>query len=46
VPILALVMILIRNILLGEIYGDPVSEVRPAGTVPPDVERTVQPSHV
>jgi predicted PurR-regulated permease PerM len=44
VPILALVMILIRHILLGEIYQDPVSEVRPTGTVPPDAERTVQPS--
>jgi len=45
VPILALVMILIRHILLGELYGDPVSEARPTGIVPPDVERTVEPSH-
>jgi predicted PurR-regulated permease PerM len=44
VPILALVMILVRHILLGEIYGDPVSAVRPTGTVPPDVEPTIQPS--
>ena len=44
VPILALVMILVRHILLGEIYGDPVSAARPTGTVPPGVEPTIQPS--
>ncbi len=45
VPILALVMILVRHILLGEVYGDTVSAVKPTGTVPPGVERTVQPTH-
>lgn len=45
VPILALVMILVRHILLGEVYGDTVSAVKPAGTVPPGVERTIQPTH-
>jgi predicted PurR-regulated permease PerM len=45
VPILALVMILVRHILLGEVYGDPVSAAKPAGTVPSDVEPTVQPVH-
>lgn len=44
VPILALVMILVRHILLGETYGDPVSAAKPAGTVPPHVEPTIQPS--
>jgi predicted PurR-regulated permease PerM len=45
VPILALVMILIRHLLLGEIYGDPVSAVQPTGTVPAQAEPTIQPSH-
>jgi predicted PurR-regulated permease PerM len=45
VPILALVMILIRHVLLGEIYGDPVSAVRPTGTVSAHAEPTIQPSH-
>ena len=45
VPILALVMILVRHILLGEVYGDPVSEAQPTGTVPADAEPTIQPSH-
>jgi predicted PurR-regulated permease PerM len=44
VPILALVMILIRHILLGEVYGDAVSAVRPSGTVPAIAEPTIQPS--
>jgi predicted PurR-regulated permease PerM len=34
VPILAFVMVLIRHILIGEVYGDPISEVEPSGTVP------------
>lgn len=42
VPILALVMILVRHILLGEIYGDPVDAVLPSGTVPPRVEPSIQ----
>jgi predicted PurR-regulated permease PerM len=45
VPILALVMILIRHILLGAVYGDPVTVVRPAGIVPSDVEPAIQPLH-
>ncbi len=44
VPILALVMILARHILLGEIYGDPISETKPSGIVPSDVEPTILPS--
>jgi len=44
VPILALVMILVRHILLGEIYGDPVDAALPSGTVPPGVEPSIQPS--
>jgi predicted PurR-regulated permease PerM len=45
VPILALVMILVRHILLGEVYGDPVSAIRPTGTVPAEAEPTIQPAH-
>ena len=47
VPILAVIMVLIRHILLGEVYGDPVSALAPSGTVPPDAPRTVasSPSH-
>ena len=41
VPILAFVMVLIRHILMGEVYGDPVSEVKPSGTVPVDVEPSI-----
>lgn len=41
VPILAFVMVLIRHILLGEVYGDPISEVKPAGTVPLEAEPTI-----
>jgi predicted PurR-regulated permease PerM len=41
VPILAFVMVLIRHILLGEVYGDPVSEVKPSGTVPADAPTTI-----
>lgn len=41
VPILAFVMVLIRHILLGEVYGDPISETKPSGTVPIEAERTV-----
>ena len=39
VPIIAVIMVLVRHILLGEVYGDPSSESRPSGTVPPDAER-------
>ncbi len=41
VPILAFVMVLIRHILLGEVYGDPISEVKPSGTVPTDAPTTI-----
>lgn len=41
VPILAFVMVLIRHILLGEVYGDAISEVKPAGTVPLEAEPTI-----
>jgi predicted PurR-regulated permease PerM len=41
VPILAFVMVLVRHVLMGEVYGDPVSEVKPSGTVPVDVEPTI-----
>jgi predicted PurR-regulated permease PerM len=44
-PILALVMILVRHILLGAVYGDPVAAARPTGTVSADVEPIIQPSH-
>jgi predicted PurR-regulated permease PerM len=45
VPILALVMILVRHILLGEVYGDPIGAIAPSGTIPADAEPTLQPSH-
>ena len=45
VPILALVMILVRHILLGEVYGDPISATAPSGTVPADAEPALQPTH-
>ncbi len=41
VPILAFVMVLIRHILLGEVYGDTLSEVKPSGTVPVEAEPTI-----
>ncbi|MEA2714321.1 MAG: hypothetical protein QOK27_2282 [Gemmatimonadales bacterium] len=41
VPILAFVMVLIRHILLGEVYGDSISEATPSGTVAADVEPTI-----
>jgi len=44
-PILALVAILVRHILLGEVYGDQVNAVKPTGTVPVQAEPTIQPSH-
>jgi predicted PurR-regulated permease PerM len=45
VPILALVMILVRHILLGEVYGDPISATVPSGTIPSDAEPALQPTH-
>ncbi len=44
VPILALVMILIRHILIGDLYGDPISVTQPSGTRPADAPPTIQPS--
>ena len=41
VPILAFVMVLIRHVLLGEVYGDPISEAKPSGTVPADAPTTI-----
>ncbi|MEO7986115.1 MAG: AI-2E family transporter [Gemmatimonadales bacterium] len=41
VPILAVIMVLIRHILLGELYGDPVSESQSSGTVPAEANRTI-----
>jgi predicted PurR-regulated permease PerM len=41
VPILTFIMVLIRHILLGEVYGDPVSEIEPSGTIPTDAEPTI-----
>ena len=41
VPILAFVMVLIRHILMGEVYGDTLSEVKPSGTVPAETEPTI-----
>ena len=38
VPILVLVLVLVRHILLGEVYGDRVSETEPRGTVPTDLQ--------
>jgi predicted PurR-regulated permease PerM len=45
VPILALVMILVRHILLGQVYGDSISATAPSGTVPSDAEPALQPTH-
>jgi predicted PurR-regulated permease PerM len=45
VPILALVMILIRHILIGEVYGDQISAGQPSGTRGADAPPTIQPSH-
>lgn len=41
VPILAFVMVLVRHILLGEVYGDPISEVKPAGAIPLEAEPSI-----
>jgi predicted PurR-regulated permease PerM len=43
VPILVLVLILVRHILLGEVYGDRVSETAPSATAPTDLEPTIAP---
>ena len=41
VPILAFVMVLVRHVLIGEVYGDAVSETQQSGTVPADVEPSI-----
>jgi predicted PurR-regulated permease PerM len=41
VPILASIMVLIRHILLGEMYGDPLEQSARAGTRPPEEESTI-----
>lgn len=41
VPILAFVMVLLRHILLGEVYGDWISESKPSGTVPVEAEPAI-----
>jgi predicted PurR-regulated permease PerM len=38
VPILAVVLVLVRHILLGEVYGDQISAHEPHGTVPASLE--------
>ena len=45
VPILALVMILIRHVLIGEVYGDAATVVKPSDTRPADAQPAIQPSH-
>jgi hypothetical protein len=34
-------MVLTRHVLLGEVYGDPISEVKPSGTVPTNAPTTI-----
>jgi predicted PurR-regulated permease PerM len=46
VPILAFVMVLTRHILIGHVYGDPISETKPSGTVPVEAEPTIAPAPV
>jgi predicted PurR-regulated permease PerM len=41
VPILVLVLVLVRHILLGEVYGDRLSASKPSGTVPTDLEPAI-----
>jgi predicted PurR-regulated permease PerM len=41
VPLLVLVLILVRHILLGEVYGDRMSETEPSGAVPTDLEPAI-----
>jgi len=46
VPILALIMVLIRHILIGHVYGDPISDTKPSGLVSFDEEPTIAPGPV
>jgi predicted PurR-regulated permease PerM len=41
VPILAVVMVVVRHVLLGEVYGDPLDELQPSGTVPAESEPVI-----
>jgi predicted PurR-regulated permease PerM len=41
VPILAVIMVLVRHVLIGELYGDVASEMVPAGTVPARADATI-----
>jgi hypothetical protein len=34
-------MVLVRHILLGEVYGDPMDEVQPSGTIPAEAEPVI-----
>jgi len=43
VPILALVLVLVRHVLLGEVYGDRMGEPIPSGTVPTGTEPAIAP---
>ena len=43
VPILAVIMVLVRHVLIGELYGEPAAELLPTGTVPSTAEPTVDP---
>jgi hypothetical protein len=33
--------VLVRHILLGEIYGDPLDELQPSGTIPAEAEPVI-----
>lgn len=46
VPILAFVMVLTRHILIGHVYGDPITETKPSGTIPAGAEPTIAPAPV
>jgi predicted PurR-regulated permease PerM len=46
VPILAFVMVLIRHVLMGEVYGDSLTQVKPSGTVPAEAEPSIAPQPV
>jgi hypothetical protein len=43
VPILLLVLVLVRHILLGEVYRDPVGETDPSGPGPSNLEPVITP---
>lgn len=41
VPILAVIMVLVRHILLGQLYGDRVTEAQPSGTLASGAEPAI-----